>query len=94
MPFVVGWVVWDEQIVSTDATGVVKVWDLDGPNLGRSMRSLRCDPRAAHVLLLPNVYQIITSHPDGGARCCTNCVCLVCVLSGLVCAWVCCAFWC
>merc|ERR1712023_587410 len=40
--------------------------DLDGPNLGRSLRTLRCDPRAAHVLLLPNVYQIVTSHPDGG----------------------------
>eukprot|EP00750_Incisomonas_marina_P031759 INCI8292.3.p1 GENE.INCI8292.3~~INCI8292.3.p1 ORF type:complete len:1155 (-),score=205.10 INCI8292.3:1588-5052(-) len=55
------------KIVSTDVTGEVKLWDLDGPNLGRSLRTLRCDPRAAHVLLLPNVYQIITSHPDGGS---------------------------
>ena len=52
--------------MTTDATGEVKLWDLDGPNLGRSLRSFRCDPRAAHVLLLPNVYQVITSHPDGG----------------------------
>jgi len=55
------------QIVSTDVTGEVKMWDLDGPNLGRSLRSFRCDPRAAHVLLLPNVYQVVTSHPDGGS---------------------------